>query len=270
MTQYVNVHAGYLEVDELDNEDHHAHEDYVITLLLSGYVTLKSDSATQIQPGTLTLVPSGFPHTLLKGKAMSVHWLSFGLTNEQQAQNDDLFLPFRQIRQGALPIAQVSQSRLPYIITLFEEVQRACSAEKPYIVLQSLINLIISEAASASSISEVYVGHETKVSKAMQFIERRCCEGISLKDVAQAVHLSPAHLTTKMKASTGFTVGQWISKHRLKAAINRLETTDDTIEHIAHKLGWSDVTHFIRQFKKAYHSTPAAWRRRHIANTEKP
>ncbi|MBD1582857.1 AraC family transcriptional regulator [Pseudoalteromonas sp. S16_S37] len=270
MTQYVNVNAGYLEVDELDNEDHHAHEEYVITLLLSGYVTLKGESATQIKPGTLTLVPSGFPHTLRKGKAMSVHWLSFGIANEQQAQHDDLFSPFKQIRQGALPIAQVSQSRLPYLITLFEEIQRACSAEKPYVVLASLINLIISEAASASSISEVYVGHETKISKAMQFIERRCCDGISLKDVAQAVHVSPAHLTTKMKASTGFTVGQWISKHRLKVAINRLETTDDSIEHIAQKIGFSDVTHFIRQFKKAYRITPATWRRQHITNTEKP
>ncbi|BBN83597.1 hypothetical protein PA25_35820 [Pseudoalteromonas sp. A25] len=263
MTQYVNINAGYLEVDELDNEDHHAHEEYVITLLLSGYVTLKSNNATLIKPGTLTLVPSGFAHTLVKGKAMSVHWLSFGITDEQHAQNNDLFLPFTQIRQGALPIAQVSKTRLPFIITLFEEVQRACSENKPDVVLESLINLIISEAASASSISPVYLGHETKVSKAMQFIERRCCDGISLKDVAQAVHVSPAHLTTKMKASTGYTVGQWIIKHRLKVAINRLETTADSIEHIAQKLGWSDVTHFIRQFKKAYQITPAAWRRRH-------
>lgn len=261
MNSYINIETGYLEVDELDSEEHHAHEEYVVTLLLSGYVTLKSEQTIQIEPGTLTLVPSGFPHALLKGKEMSVHWLSFGLSNEGTVQDSTLFLPFQQIRQGGLPIVKVSQQRLPYITTLFEELQRESSGAQSAIVLESLINLIISEALNAAKINYSGFGSETRISKAMQYIELHCGEGISLKDVANAVHLSPAHLTTKMRQSTGFTVGQWITKHRLKAACEKLEKTDETIEQVATKLGWADVTHFIRQFKKAYCITPAAWRR---------
>lgn len=261
MNNYINIETGYLEVDELDSEDHHAHEEYVITLLVSGYVTLKGESEVQIEPGTLTLVPSGFPHALLRGKEMSVYWLSFGVSNEGLGQNSALLLPFQQIRQGSLPIVKVSKERLPYITTLFKEVQRELSDTKSAIVIDSLINLIISEASNASKSKYSGLGSETRISKAMQYIELHYCDGISLKDVANAVHLSPAHLTTKMKESTGFTAGQWITKHRLKTAIERLENTDETIEQIAVKLGWADVTHFIRQFKKAYSTTPAAWRR---------
>lgn len=266
MHSYINIETGYLEVDELASEDHHAHEEYVVTLLLSGYVTLKSENTIQIEPGTLTLVPSGFSHALLKGKEMSVHWLSFGISNEKLVQDSTLLRPFQQIRQGGLPIVKVSQQRLSYIITLFEELQRESTGSKSAIVMESLVNLIISEAANASQINYSGLGSETRISKAMQYIELHCGEGISLKDVANAVYLSPAHLTTKMKQSTGFTVGQWITKHRLKAATERLEKTDETIEQIATKLGWADVTHFIRQFKKAYHATPAVWRRQQVKN----
>jgi AraC family transcriptional regulator, arabinose operon regulatory protein len=31
---------------------------------------------------------------------------------------------------------------------------------------------------------------------------------------------------------------------------------------IVEELGWNDTTHFIRQFKKAYGDTPAAWRKK--------
>lgn len=269
MHQFFNVNAGYLEINELENNVHHAHEEYVITLMLSGYVTLQGEATILIKPGTLTLVPSGYPHTLLKGNNMTVHWLSFNLANEQLIGNESIMQLFHQIRRGSLPIFQLNKQRMPFVICLFKEIEQELSRASSDVVLTSLINLIINEASKASKVMSADLGSETKVNKAMQYIEHHCCDNISLKDVAKIVHVSPAHLTTKVKEHTGYTVGQWILKYKLKIALNLLKNTDQTIEQITERVGWNDATYFIRQFKKAYQITPAAWRRQYSTLTIK-
>ncbi|TDJ63944.1 MAG: AraC family transcriptional regulator [Proteobacteria bacterium] len=47
--------------------------------------------------------------------------------------------------------------------------------------------------------------------------------------------------------------------------VARLAHTEDSIDEITHHVGWQDQTHFVRQFRKTYGPTPAAWRRQHRA-----
>lgn len=255
------IHCGFARIDQLHNEQHHAHEDYVLTLMLAGYVTFDGPQPVQITPGMLTLVPPGTPHALLQGKDMQVYFLSFhgasfGL-DEQQA----VMQPFANVRQGALPIVKLQDQRLPWLTQLFEQLQTAVESNSPSEIIKSLIILILHEARGASVLNDKHLGLETRIGKALRYIELHSHEGISLKDVAHAVHLSPAHLATKMKTTTGYSVGDWINKQRLTLACERLRNTDKNVETIAAELGWKDVTHFIRQFKKQHDSTPAAWRR---------
>ncbi|WDE02456.1 AraC family transcriptional regulator [Thalassomonas actiniarum] len=261
MNSYLPVDSGFAHIDELHSEKHHAHEEYVITLMLAGYVTFEGEQSVNIKPGMLTLVPSGMPHALVKGKNMQVHWLSFAPYSIHLDEKHELMRPFAQVRKGALPIFKLPSARLDYVINLFNEVQNELTAGKSSKVLESLVCLILNEAGKASKLTLVDLGAETKVSKAMQYIQSHSCEGISLKDVASALHISPAYLATKVKQSTGYTVGQWIIRHRLKRAMELLANTDEKVEQIGLSLGWQDVTHFIRQFKKFHQQTPAAWRR---------
>jgi AraC-like DNA-binding protein len=83
--------------------------------------------------------------------------------------------------------------------------------------------------------------------------------------VAAEVHRTPTHVAATIKAATGYSVGQWISAGRVAEAAARLAHTDESIDQITTRVGWQDTTHFIRQFRKAYGSTPAAWRRLHRA-----
>jgi len=49
----------------------------------------------------------------------------------------------------------------------------------------------------------------------------------------------------------------------LSQACAQLLHTSLPVSQLAEQLGWSDTTHFIRQFKKHMGLTPAAWRKTH-------
>lgn len=261
-----NIHCGFAHIPELHSEQHHAHEEHVLTLMMAGYVTFDGPQPVQITPGMLTLVPPGTPHALLQGQDMQVYFLSFNAAAIGLSEQHSVMQPFAQVRQGALPIVQLPAERLAWTQSLFKQLQTELENNSPLEVLHALITLIVHEAQHGHHLSDKQLGLETRIGKALRFIEQHSQQGISLKDVAQAVHLSPAHLATKMKNTTGYSVGQWINKYRLSTACEYLINTDNTVEHIASELGWKDVTHFIRQFKKAHQITPAAWRRQQRAN----
>jgi AraC-like DNA-binding protein len=44
-------------------------------------------------------------------------------------------------------------------------------------------------------------------------------------------------------------------------ARRRLRATDERVDAIATRVGYADVTHFIRQFRRAHGMTPSAWRK---------
>jgi AraC family transcriptional activator of pobA len=103
------------------------------------------------------------------------------------------------------------------------------------------------------------------VRDALAFIEAHCLEPLSLKDVAAAVNRTPSHLANAIRHETGLTVGDWLREHRMSEARRRLRDTDASVESIASQVGYADVTHFIRTFRRAHGMTPRDWRERRRA-----
>lgn len=92
-------------------------------------------------------------------------------------------------------------------------------------------------------------------------VEQRFTEPVSLRDVAAALGLTPGHLTTVVGTRTGRTVQQWITERRMREARRLLVDTDLTVTEIAPRVGYRDVGYFVRRFRAAHGSSPAAWRK---------
>ena len=98
------------------------------------------------------------------------------------------------------------------------------------------------------------------VHEALGFIEAHCLQALSLQDVAAAVGCTPSHLANVIRAETGLTVGDWLREHRMAEARRHLLETDASVERIASQVGYADVTHFIRTFRRVHEMTPRVWR----------
>jgi|GEM_PF-1762398 len=84
--------------------------------------------------------------------------------------------------------------------------------------------------------------------------------GLTAATLASAFHVSVRTLFAAFEAE-GRTVGETIRTARTAAAERLLLTTDATVAEIAHAVGYTDVTAFIRAWRSATGSTPARWRR---------
>lgn len=87
---------------------------------------------------------------------------------------------------------------------------------------------------------------------------------LSVKDIADAVNLSPQHMTSVFKENTGMTVGQYIKKMRLDFSYSLLKKTDMSLSEIADSSGYTDENYWAKVFKKEYGSTPSEYRKQDI------
>ncbi len=91
-------------------------------------------------------------------------------------------------------------------------------------------------------------------------IDRRHCETLSLRDVADEVGLTPGHLTTVVRRRTGRTVQEWIIERRMAEARKLLTETGIPISEVARRVGISDPGYFSRLFRRTHGSSPRSWR----------
>ncbi|MEM1213310.1 MAG: AraC family transcriptional regulator [Planctomycetota bacterium] len=73
---------------------------------------------------------------------------------------------------------------------------------------------------------------------------------------------SREHLARTLKQHLGLAPSQWITQQRLDHAALRLRMSRDPILHIALDLGYDNLSHFYRLFKRRFHCTPRQFRQR--------
>jgi len=83
---------------------------------------------------------------------------------------------------------------------------------------------------------------------------------ITLDDLAEKFFLSKPYLSKYIKEKSGMTFGDLVKKIRMKKAKALLKSSNMTVENIAMSVGYQNVEHFNRLFKKAYNMTPMQFR----------
>ncbi|WP_431687203.1 helix-turn-helix domain-containing protein [Hahella sp. NBU794] len=267
-TQPIAVEHGVMSFNEHSEEASHA--EHVLSLILDGSARIRHGDDITLGAGVVTLVPAGMPHRLLSANNLEAWWLGFCAGCLDIDETHPLMSSFKRVRSGMPPMITVDPARRERLLSLFADLREECQRNTPEtsIVTRCLLLLILSEVNRAMRTDAPSAAPLTDnlTTRALEYIQSHCLEKISLQDVAAAVHRTPAHVAAAVKKSTGFSVGEWITRNKLQAASLKLAHTGESVEKIAVSVGWGDVTHFIRQFKKHYGSTPAAWRKQVRAN----
>lgn len=83
---------------------------------------------------------------------------------------------------------------------------------------------------------------------------------VTLDELGDEFHLSKPYLSKYIKEKSGKTFGELVKNVRMKKARTLLKGGNMTVEAIADKVGYQNVEHFTRLFKKKYGMTPVQFR----------
>ena len=83
---------------------------------------------------------------------------------------------------------------------------------------------------------------------------------VTLDELEEQFHLSKPYLSKYIKEKSGKTFGELVKNVRMKKARTLLKGGNMTVESIAEKVGYQNVEHFTRLFKKKYGMTPVQFR----------
>jgi AraC family transcriptional regulator of arabinose operon len=83
---------------------------------------------------------------------------------------------------------------------------------------------------------------------------------VSARRLAQSVNLSPSRLRHLFKAEIGTSPVRYLRTRKMQEAKRLLETTFLTVKEVANRVGLSDESHFVRDFKRIYGRPPGHYR----------
>lgn len=96
----------------------------------------------------------------------------------------------------------------------------------------------------------------------IRFIQENYAD-ITLNMIADKFHYTPEYTSKLIKETTGTNFKQILQKVRIERAEYMLIDSNLTIQNIALQVGYENVEHFIRTFKKVNHMTPTDYRKMH-------
>lgn len=94
----------------------------------------------------------------------------------------------------------------------------------------------------------------------VKLVENNYRDHRDLKFYADAMGLTPKHISTVVKASSGKSAVEWIEKYVILDAQTQLISTDRTIKEIAYDLNFPSQSFFGKYFCRVVGVSPAAYR----------
>lgn len=115
-------------------------------------------------------------------------------------------------------------------------------------------------AAAEAAAEEDSPANNFILRQALKYIAAHCCEKISLQDVADHCYVSSWHLSKLLNSQPGRNFYDLLNKERVDKAKELLFDPSLRISDVALAVGYADVGHFSRVFKKICGKSPGDWR----------
>jgi AraC family transcriptional regulator len=109
-----------------------------------------------------------------------------------------------------------------------------------------------------------------KVQRALSWYAEHLIRRPSVKEVAEAIHISISHLRRLFMQVRHLSPKAAFRRLRIEKANELMSRSDYTLEDIARHCGYANTGHFCREYKLVHHFTPTHWRKRLIAGFAKP
>ena len=128
-------------------------------------------------------------------------------------------------------------------------------------IIKASIEALVVAVNKVKEIAESNVSKDERLLEITNYIYANY-KDVTLDDLAEKFYLSKPYLSKYIKEKSDMTFGDILKKVRMKKARSMLKSSSATVESIAESVGYQNVEHFNRVFKKMYNITPVQYRNR--------
>ena len=106
---------------------------------------------------------------------------------------------------------------------------------------------------------------DPRVIRVIRLMELHRATPWSVSRLARAVNLSPSYLTRLFRMHLGVSPAQYDRHARLANARDLMLASFLSVKQVMAAVGWTDPSHFSREFKRRYGASPRELRSQHVA-----
>jgi len=131
------------------------------------------------------------------------------------------------------------------------------------LALQACLHLLRSAPSNCAGLPAAArrPGSRPAVVQARDYLQANFQRHISLTELADAVHMSPYHLSRCFKRETGMSPFAYLSMVKIERAKQLLRHKNRTITEVCLECGFNNLSHFSRAFSQRVGVSPSAYRR---------
>ena len=96
------------------------------------------------------------------------------------------------------------------------------------------------------------------IKEAIDYIEKNYSDSdFSIISMAEAIGVSEGHLSRLFKAETGLSINNYLTRLRIRKAMDYLKDIKVKVYEVADKVGYQDIAYFSNTFKKLVGKSPS-------------
>ena len=243
--------------------DSHAHEYYQIHFIWNGkgYFCIDGQE-TILTQGMLLLVKPGIKHGIRK--AESVDGQSLSMLEIRFAVNHSSL----ESALDKLPLYFHIQEDLQQEIKNIYDEGKAHAAYCREIIVCSLLNVLYKILRTVGVTESPISTQGDIVMRIKDYINRNYANDISLDDLSQSIGYSKNYLCKVYRNQENSTINALLNNVRIDKAIELLLNTDMELSEIAGAVGYHNIYHFTKTFKKIVNISPGNYRRKELSGMD--
>lgn len=223
------------------------------------------------ESGMITIIPENYPHITVSDGEDTNFWeyifidpkvvLAELYPNNPNAVRDI----FQSLNRGAIIIRS---EEVPNLTRIIESILEEGREQKPYgsRMIRLFVRALIVEMMRMKKEIPYYpyesgkkttMGH---IATAVNYVEAHYHEAIKISDISRACNMSETHFRRTFEEYINMSPADYVNLVRVQKACELLKSTDDSMDGIAMKCGFSTTSTLNRNFKKYLGTSPYQWK----------
>jgi xylan 1,4-beta-xylosidase len=248
---------------KLGSVDNHWHRSIELLMVLDGTISISIDNTEYtLTSEDIILINSNTIHSLRSESAVMIAiQIDLSRMNQFDATLDEMVFDCNTVTTD--DPSKFDGIKFAIATMLNENAHNSYESQYrnyslAYYLVSELLAYFSVPITNAIKTQQKYAARLTRL---LKYIEDHYAENFSLSDLAAEEDLSVPYLSNFFEKNMGVKFSQYYTTIKLNHALSDLLSTNDSIETIAVRNGFTESHSFVRSFKKQYGTLPSTYRK---------